>query len=654
MKKKNWFSLLLLVVFFASVFTGCKKNDDKPDGGLEPVVPTDAEINKKLAEVDAWVKTQIDVNVFADVSLPVEYLENDVKVASISWASSDEKHFSTTGNVTKNRDRKLFVELTYTITYYEKTKVGTINVVIYPRTIYQISQEFLSDIPEFISSDVKFASDFGFGFSVSWQSSDTNVLTNDGKLIKPSKDTPITIEYTVKLVCENGVIMEQKFQKETICGAYSESEKLGLAITWLQNEALGELNFTGDVVLPTKDDLYGVTIKWLSSDSEVVNPTTGKVNRFVFDRYVQLTAQLSLNQEFKQKVFWVVVEALDITKMTDVQVLENYVSAIARTETQKVRFISYSNNNQSYGYLSFFTTDKLVINEQIAPINDDNRPGIKKTSTNFVVVHDTANNGSTATAKAHANYVSDGGGGTSWHYSVDDKSIYHQIPDDEIAYHAGDGSRLFNLIDTGVKATVKRPNITIDSEGYFLFNGVKSKIQFTDSGDKVLTPSGIYYEIGQNGNYYLNDTYYNSTYGVIANRGGNRNSIGIETCVYNGCDYATTCRNNAKLVAKLLSDNKLTVDAVMQHNNMSGKDCPNAIRGIGYWQNFRDLVSFEKFGLEHFSKLTFSWKSNSEIMTNSGTIASNLNGATSLSYSLVVTDNLGAGVYSNNFETKLK
>ena len=27
---------------------------------------------------------------------------------------------------------------------------------------------------------------------------------------------------------------------------------------------------------------------------------------------------------------------------------------------------------------------------------------------------------------------------TSWHYTVDDKEIYHHIPDDEVAWHAGD------------------------------------------------------------------------------------------------------------------------------------------------------------------------------------------------------------------------
>lgn len=39
----------------------------------------------------------------------------------------------------------------------------------------------------------------------------------------------------------------------------------------------------------------------------------------------------------------------------------------------------------------------------------------------------------------HAEYVQNGGGGTSWHYSAGDTGIYHQIPDNERAYHAGDG-----------------------------------------------------------------------------------------------------------------------------------------------------------------------------------------------------------------------
>ena len=40
---------------------------------------------------------------------------------------------------------------------------------------------------------------------------------------------------------------------------------------------------------------------------------------------------------------------------------------------------------------------------------------------------------------AHRNYVKQDGTQTSWHYTVDDHSIYKHLPEYERAWHAGDG-----------------------------------------------------------------------------------------------------------------------------------------------------------------------------------------------------------------------
>ena len=81
---------------------------------------------------------------------------------------------------------------------------------------------------------------------------------------------------------------------------------------------------------------------------------------------------------------------------------------------------------------------------------------------------------------------------------------------------------------------------------------------------------------------------------------------------------------DVKCFYKPIIENDLDVLRVFQHNNISGKDCPAAIRDQGYWQHFRDLISLEKFGMEHFSGLTFEWKSGSDILSDDGYIAKNL------------------------------
>lgn len=66
------------------------------------------------------------------------------------------------------------------------------------------------------------------------------------------------------------------------------------------------------------------------------------------------------------------------------------------------------------------------------------RPGTLR-RIEYIVIHETANTAQGADAAAHARYLSEGGdGSTSWHYTVDDHQIYHHVPDNEVAWHAGD------------------------------------------------------------------------------------------------------------------------------------------------------------------------------------------------------------------------
>ena len=56
-----------------------------------------------------------------------------------------------------------------------------------------------------------------------------------------------------------------------------------------------------------------------------------------------------------------------------------------------------------------------------------------------MVIHETGNTAEGSDAAGHSAYLLSGkSGDTSWHYTVDDHQIYHHIPDDEIAWHAGD------------------------------------------------------------------------------------------------------------------------------------------------------------------------------------------------------------------------
>ena len=77
---------------------------------------------------------------------------------------------------------------------------------------------------------------------------------------------------------------------------------------------------------------------------------------------------------------------------------------------------------------------------QLAPEGAQNRPGTKR-EIRYIVIHETGNTAAGADAAAHGQLEAKGGEGTTgWHYTVDDTEVWHSIPDDEVAYHAGDGA----------------------------------------------------------------------------------------------------------------------------------------------------------------------------------------------------------------------
>ena len=266
--------------------------------------------------------------------------------------------------------------------------------------------------------------------------------------------------------------------------------------------------------------------------------------------------------------------------------------------------------------ISNYLFEDLNITENIAPLNDDNRPGTIKPN-KYIVVHDTGDASPLHTAKFWSEAVfnqkweqSPGDivkYACSYQYVVDDKDIFHNIPDEEVAYHAGDGTRYdYTLYPSGVKARTDERKITISPDGYYEINGEKSTIEAPriyqeKNGEVLVDRIALTSDLNDqsilckivDGEYYLGETYYSSGYKKIANRGGNNNSVGIESCITKDTDLYYTWQKTAKLVAYLLGKNNLTLDDVKQHHYFSGKNCPQTIRMNGMWNHFMELVAFE-------------------------------------------------------------
>ena len=99
---------------------------------------------------------------------------------------------------------------------------------------------------------------------------------------------------------------------------------------------------------------------------------------------------------------------------------------------------------------------KPNIVQDYIPIGRKNRPGRANPMT-FITVHETGNVTSGADAKSHANYLKGDAAANapvSWHYSVDSKGTYQHLPENEDAFHAGDGSGQGNRSSIGIEICV--------------------------------------------------------------------------------------------------------------------------------------------------------------------------------------------------------
>ena len=88
------------------------------------------------------------------------------------------------------------------------------------------------------------------------------------------------------------------------------------------------------------------------------------------------------------------------------------------------------------------TDTGLGIQADYIPAGRANRPGGSNPGT-YITIHETGNAAKGADAAAHASYLKGDAAVkamVSWHYTVDDHGIVQHLPDNETAYHAGDGA----------------------------------------------------------------------------------------------------------------------------------------------------------------------------------------------------------------------
>ena len=634
------FKIIVVFIFVCSLMLLCscgnKENEDNKD-----------KVNYSLAELKQFAIDSIHAYEDKNGTLAINMAEDitlvdtnkDVSGTKITWKSSNSSLINDSGKIVERPESDTSVEFTCEVEFDGQKEAISFAFKLAKLSLEDTLESVKEQFPEYISSDLDINIDESV-VSVAWTSSNEELFSNEGKFTKPSSDTEITISY---IVSDTNNRLEG--EKKVVANGKSDLELFEECQEWIRAEGLKELYVSEDINLPNKYK-GAVNLSWETYNDKIVE-ADGTIHRTYYDRYTYLKCNMTIGDYNKEFKFQIKVLALPTEGVSLKDIVKEFVDTMVNDYKVQRVFPLYDNINQCYGFIPFYLRASSNITEYPAPLSDQNRPGTLKPSIEYITVHDTANNSKGANALAHAQYVSQGGGGTSWQYSVDENGIYHQLPDNEVAYHAGDGTRFFMLMDTGIKASVLMPQVYMKNGNFYILGqdthirpyADKEATTFVDTDYTTddMGKLGITCEIGENGNYFIGRTYFNTTYNYVSNYGGNRNSIGIETCVNSGSDYSHTYRNVAKLCAELCINNNLSVDRVKGHHFFSGKPCPNSILTAEYWADFLTLVSMEKFAKENLNECSFVYRAVSSNIDKYGFVSKDVKAGDELEYKIQIT-----------------
>lgn len=626
-------SILLLIFLVGFVLVGCNndgKDIDKPDPKLS-VTPT--EMTLEVGEEQKITATLKD----ASEDAVVKYNSSDNTIAEVSsdGTVTAKNSGSTTINVTVegHSDLKSTVNVTVNIDLTDQLAVTGPTEVVAGQKI-QLEATDKADT----------------GFGVIWRSNTPDIasVSSTGEVTGLKEGTAlievISATNAASFVYEVSVLMAP-VESLTITSNI-QGEELATTVN---------LKLTAKV-LPVAAE-QGVI--WETSDDSIATiDENGKVEINSYGT-VTFTAKSIQNDDVLDEItvefFWEVMDLIDYVVVPN-PVIQKDVTAVG---------YQFNYNVDVLGSVSNYYFGQYEQHERIAPLTNGNRPGTKMTSIEFVTVHDTASTAASASASMHANYVYGGGGGTSWHYSIGNDGVWYQIPEDEVAYHAGDGSRTFKLNDTGVKAISKiKPELTIDSAGFYNLDGVVTIIEAPRKPDGSIAKTseindyGIYMEIGENGNWWMNNSWWSAGgYNRIGNGGGNRNSVGIETMVNEGSDLYLTWHYTAKKASQIALSHGLGLNRIVTHHFFSGKNCPQTMRQNNLFANYEKMVEAEYLVNKFLDGYTISFISNNtDLVDNTGRILRIPDVDTEVSY-LVTVENATTGfsetrLYSSIVPTK--
>ncbi len=224
-----------------------------------------------------------------------------------------------------------------------------------------------------------------------------------------------------------------------------------------------EVNYAGAGVLEIGDTLQltaqafpatSGALVWSSSNPDVLTVDQNGLVSAVGLGEAYIIVKLADNEAVKMEVGLVVTEFDEADAL--LQYLANQNEGVVIYKNITAVGYQFTYQHDLYGSVNKYLFAPHEVIEYIVPETNSNRPGPMNPELRYITVHDTGSSAATANAYNHALYMyNNTDGETSWHYTVDDRETYQHIPDDEHAWHAGDGgSGPGNLTSIGIETCV--------------------------------------------------------------------------------------------------------------------------------------------------------------------------------------------------------
>ncbi|MBQ3253395.1 MAG: N-acetylmuramoyl-L-alanine amidase, partial [Acholeplasmatales bacterium] len=553
-------------------------------------------IDLVIVEVSEDIITEYLDNLYYElvISENVEFIPNYLDTSITFKYSTSNKNLLTNEGIYTAPILDEEIELTVEFYISDEEYAAFIPVIIKGwGTMHDVVEKYLDDVvPEQTKKNIKLPLNYyGDNTIIKWYENDVELV--DGSF-EFEKTTGKNYNKVIKAVIEiDGV---KKSKEYTIrCMMLDTQEKVD-TIFEEYNTYYDELEIDGDIDLPTYDENYGATIYWRTYNADILD-VDGSFNKPFKDTVVKMMVIITAG-EF-EKLGFISFKTVGENLTSKLEKVESVLNRIHKEEiaTQKYYLYGWESGyekvlTKNIGYLPFLLEETKVIVDVI-PNGTNLKPDRKRRSTDYITLHNTGMAHESATAKGLNEYIHTTDRQASWHFSVDDYEAYQEVPLDEVAWHAGDGS------------------------------------------------------------YSTGDVYFNDTYKSWSIGGGNNNSIGIEMCVYKGCDFNMVMRNTAKLVSKLLVEYNLTPSDIRQHFDFAGKDCPQVIRSANRWGEMLELIQIDYFVRTELSDVKFEFRSlTPEYLDNTGKIIKNDGSKPEIKYEVKVT--MDGKVYDYTYTSVLQ